>query len=201
MSPRYIGIDVGGTRKGFHGCALEGSAVVEGPLRLPTPEEVATWAADQRPAVVAVDSPCTLAPPEATSREGELALNKEVCGIRWTPEHKRLEGNPYYEWIIRGLELYSALQDKVGAETKIIEVFPTASWTVWVGERNSRSRAAWTNKALSSLGIEHLPSRRLNQDDRDAVAAAVTARQYDEGRTRDFKPIVVPTERSPWMKP
>lgn len=189
---------MGGVRKGFHVCHLEGSALVAGPMPILDPEEAAEWIVGRDPSVVAIDSPCAAAPSGATCRSGELALNREVCGIRWTPERERLEGNPYYEWIVRGFELYRAIEE-AGAKTKVIEVFPTASWTQWAGKRQGRRRARWTREALSSLGIEHLPQRRLNQDDRDSIAAAVTARQHDEGRTREFDPIVVPLGRSPWM--
>lgn len=200
MSRRYVGVDVGGARKGFHLCALAGKAIVAGPLQVLDAEEAAAWIAGQGPAVIAVDSPCTSAEAGATSRPGELALNREICGIRWTPERGRLEGNPYYEWIVHGFELYRALENAVASDTVVIEVFPTASWTQWTGKRQGRRRARWTREALSSLGIEQLPQRRLNQDDRDSIAAAVTARQHDEGQTRVFDPIVVPAGRSPWMK-
>jgi len=44
---------------------------------------------------------------------------------------------------------------------------------------------------LASLGVEDLP-QRTNQDQRDAIAAAVTARQHTFGRTETFDEIVVP---------
>jgi hypothetical protein len=41
-------------------------------------------------------------------------------------------------------------------------------------------------------GLDALP-RRTNQDERDAIAAALTARQHDLGLTEAFGEIVVPS--------
>lgn len=72
-----------------------------------------------------------------------------------------------------------------------MEVFPTASWTRWSGPRGAVSRARWSRAALASLGVEDVP-QRTNQDQRDAIAAAVTARQHTFGQTETFGEIVVP---------
>jgi predicted nuclease with RNAse H fold len=79
-------------------------------------------------------------------------------------------------------------------QVNVIEVFPTASWTRWHGKRGHRTRAAWSLEALAELGLEGIPSR-TNQDQRDAIAAAVTARQYTSGMTETIGEIVVPADR------
>jgi predicted nuclease with RNAse H fold len=192
---RYAGIDVGGRGKGFHAAALAATEVVAGPQRLANVEAVLQWLDALRPSVVALDSPMTCAPPGEGSRACERALMKEVCGIRWTPDETKLEGNPYHEWIVCGRELYEAL-DRERARTRweVIEVFPTASWTVWAGRRGSVGRARWTCAALERLAVGGLPRRRLNQDDRDAIAAAITAELHAQGKSRSFGEIVVPTD-------
>jgi hypothetical protein len=74
----------------------------------------------------------------------------------------------------------------------VIECFPTASWTRWTGKRTSLlTRSAWSRAALAELGIDGVPAR-TNQDHRDAIAAAVTARTHAKGRTEQFGEIVVP---------
>src|SRR5688500_16478832 len=106
----FVGIDVGGPRKGFHAAAVDGKHVVAGPTQLGDVDAVVEWLGDVRPEVIAVDSPQTCAPPGERSREGERQLMKAVgCGIYFTPEAARLSNNPFYEWIIFGLELYAAL--------------------------------------------------------------------------------------------
>jgi predicted nuclease with RNAse H fold len=52
----------------------------------------------------------------------------------------------------------------------------------------------WTHEALAGMELEGLPSRRINQDDRDAIAAALTARLHSEGQTTNFGEIVVPAQ-------
>lgn len=115
------------------------------------------------------------------------------CGIFFTPDEATLPKKRFYEWILCGRELYGALDGAgCGMGWEVIEVFPTASWTVWAGRRGGRSRARWTHEALEAIGLDGLPSRRMNQDDRDALAAAMTARLHGGGRTRTFGDIVVP---------
>src|SRR5262249_53003535 len=72
-----------------------------------------------------------------------------------------------------------------------VECFPTASWTRWFGARGALSRATWTARAVAALAIKGVPTR-LNQDTRDAVGAALTARAVSLGEVDWFGPIAVP---------
>jgi predicted nuclease with RNAse H fold len=187
----WAGVDVGGTRKGFHVVVIDRKGIVAGPSRICSPTGVADWLRTHAPLLTAVDSPISSAPPGATTRPGERALNKAVCGIRWTPDEERLCANPngYYGWILNGLDLYAVLRE---AGFEVIECFPTASWTRWAGKKgSSRTRASWTRKALQERGLANLPPR-TNQDDRDAIASAITARLHSDGKTESFDDIVVP---------
>jgi hypothetical protein len=92
-------------------------------------------------------------------------------------------------------ELYAALADRLPT-ARLIEVFPTAAWTVWAGPREKRRRARWSRAALADLDLPGVPSRH-NQDDRDAIAASIVARLYDEGRTRAFGKLIVPADARP----
>jgi predicted nuclease with RNAse H fold len=182
-----MGIDVGGKRKGFDFAVIDRSRVVELRGRASL-IDVLDGVREQRPMLVAIDSPCSPAPDGHRSREGERLLVKAVCGIRWTPDAATLQIGQYYEWIREGLALYQAL-DRAGIDT--IEVFPTASWTRWFGERSAARRSTWTRAGLAELRLANLP-KRTNQDQRDAVAAALTARHHTDGRTERFGDIVVP---------
>ena len=188
---------MGGSRKGFDAAVVDAAGVIGGPeSKLMSPEAVIEWLMQFGPTVVAVDSPRCTAPPGEASRVCERQLASSVCGIRWTPDARRVAANGYYEWVRRGLELYAALES-AGAGGEVIEVFPTASWTQWADRRGNRSRAAWSGAALGSLGLERVPRRRLSQDARDAIAAAVTARAFTHGRVQCFDEIVVPLEGLP----
>jgi predicted nuclease with RNAse H fold len=184
----WAGVDVGGRRKGFHAAAVDSNALVAAPVQLRTVGAAVGWLLRRKPELVAVDSPVAAARSGARSRDGERELARTVCGIRFTPERALLAGNPYYEWILHGFELYEALNQ---AGLRAIECFPTASWTRWTGARGHRTRAAWSTAALESAGLEAVPVN-LNQDDRDAVGAALTARCYGVGECEAFGEIIVP---------
>jgi predicted nuclease with RNAse H fold len=183
----WMGVDVGGRRKGFDVALVEHGRLT-GLRSRQSVDDVVGWVRSAGPEVVAVDSPCECAPPGSTHRPEERRLRRALCGIRWTPARERLDGNPYYEWVVEGLRLYDALADE---PVEVVECFPTASWTRWHGARGRRPRAAWTREALSALNIHGVPPR-VNQDARDAIAAAVTARDHARGRSESFGAIVVP---------
>jgi predicted nuclease with RNAse H fold len=187
----WIGVDVGAKRKGFDVAVIDDRRVLELQSHLNC-QQVVDLVIGNRPAVVAIDSPRSCAPGGHTARDGEHRLAKSICGIRWTPDAGRVRASPYYAWILEGFALYHALAAH-GVEA--IEVFPTASWTRWFGKRASRSRTVWTRQGLAALGLESVPAR-TSQDQRDAIAASMTARQHSLALTETMGDIVVPT--GPW---
>jgi predicted nuclease with RNAse H fold len=189
----WMGIDVGGERKGFDLAVVDADlTLIDSGARLKV-SDVIDLVKQWNPAVIAIDSPCEPAPAGDHLRECELQLNSAVCGIRWTPDLSAIEASNYYAWIRNGFKLYEALEGL--PNVKVIEVFPTASWTRWAGKREAR-RASWTREALARLPVSGLPPRS-NQDFRDSVAAAVTAWQYSQGQSESFGPIVVPIAENP----
>ena len=66
----FVGIDVGGRRKGFHAAAVDGQKVVKGPNPLRNVNAVLSWLEDVRPKVVALDSPMTCASLEKPRARG-----------------------------------------------------------------------------------------------------------------------------------
>jgi predicted nuclease with RNAse H fold len=186
----WMGVDVGGKRKGFDVAVVDTRRVLalQGHLVC---RQVVDLALETRPAIVAIDSPRSCAPTGQTARAGERQLARSICGIRWTPDERHVHASAYYAWIVEGLNLFRAL---AAGHTEVIEVFPTASWTRWHGGRGRQTRAAWTRQGLAALGLAGVPAR-TNQDQRDALAAAVTARQHSLGRTETMGDIVVPAAR------
>lgn len=184
---RWLGVDVGGTRKGFDIALVDDHRLLTlaGGLSC---EEVVELTEAERPTVVAIDSPRSCAVDGEATRDGERKLARTICGIRWTPDQKEIRRNSYYAWIVEGLDLFDAL---AALDCELIEVFPTASWTRWCGKRGKRSRSEWSRQGLVALGLDGAP-RRTNQDQRDAIAAAVTARQHAKGMTESLGEIVVP---------
>jgi predicted nuclease with RNAse H fold len=192
---RWLGVDVGGKRKGFDVALVDDQRLLDLQDHVDH-EEVVELIEAHQPAVVAIDSPRCCAPDGEATRAGERELAKAICGIRWTPDERRVhDGNSYYAWIIEGLALYKALATR---KVEVIEVFPTASWTRWHGRRGGRRRAAWSREGLARIGLEGVPTR-TNQDQRDAIAAAVTGRQHTQGLTETMGEIVVPL--GSWQAP
>ena len=183
----WVGVDVGGKRKGFDVAVIDDRQVLALQGRL-TCQQVVDLVMANPPGATAIDSPRSCAPEGQTARDGELQLAKSICGIRWTPDVAHVHANAYYAWIIEGLALFDALAMR-GVDA--IEVFPTASWTRWHGKRGSRTRSSWTRQGLAALGLDGVPAQ-TNQDQRDAIAAAVTARQHALGMTETMGEIVVP---------
>lgn len=186
----WIGVDVGGKRKGFDAAVINDRRVLALHSHM-TCQQVVALVIANRLVVVAIDSPRACAPEGQTARDGELQLANSICGIRWTPDATRMQASAYYAWILEGLALFAAL-GACGAE--VIEVFPTASWTRWQGKRGRRTRAAWSRQGLAALGLDGVPAR-TNQDQRDAIAAAMTARQHTMAMTETMGDIVVPVGR------
>jgi predicted nuclease with RNAse H fold len=186
----WVGVDVGGKRKGFDAAVIDDRRVLalQGHL---TCRQVVDIVTENRPAVVAIDSPRSCALEGKSARDGELLVAKSICGIRWTPDERRVHASAYYAWILEGLALFDGL---AAHGVQIIEVFPTASWTRWYGRRGLQTRAAWTRQGLAALGLEKVPAR-TNQDQRDAIAAAMTARQHSLALTETIGDIVVPAGR------
>jgi predicted nuclease with RNAse H fold len=186
----WIGVDVGGKRKGFDAAVIDDRRVMTLKSRM-TCKQVVDLVITNPPTVVAIDSPRSCVPEGKTARQGELQLARSICGIRWTPDAIRVHASAYYAWILEGLALFDALAAR-GVE--VIEVFPTASWTRWHGKRRPRTRAAWSRQALTAFGLDGVPAR-TNQDQRDAIAAAMTARQHTLALTETIGDIVVPAGR------
>lgn len=190
----WAGVDVGARNKGFHVAILDQHGYVCGPQRFATGRDVIAWLAAHDPSLVAVDSPRRPAPAGNKSRPEEKQIAREVCGIRYTPDRKSLEGgSDYYAWILNGFSLYRSLRQARGAG-RPIECFPTATWTRLGGPRGGKPRGTWSAGILAGLGLKGLRSR-MNQDERDAVAAAYTAYLADEGMCEEFGDLIVPRPR------
>jgi predicted nuclease with RNAse H fold len=190
---RWAGVDVGAS-KGFDVAVIDRHGLSAPPERIRRASDVVAHLQNYHPRVIAVDSPCCAASDGKRSRDGERELVRDgVCGIRYTPNEEALaENESYYAWIVNGFGLYEALRSAaLTAGCRVIECFPTATWSRLGGPRGKRTRALWSRTVLEGLELRNLPSR-MNQDARDAIGAAITARLYDEGGTERFGEIVVP---------
>jgi predicted nuclease with RNAse H fold len=146
----WVGVDVGGKRKGFDVAVIDERRVLALQSHV-TRTQVVDLAAESRPAVIAIDSPCCCAPEGRTARDGELQLAKSICGIRWTPDASHVHASACYAWILEGLALFHAL---AAHDVEVIEVFPTASWTRWHGKRSPGPARPGLGRDLAALGLD-----------------------------------------------
>lgn len=193
MNGLWAGVDVGGEKKGFHVAVVDGTRLVR-PVDNPrTVTDAVALLREVAPELVAVDSPREPAADGEKSRASEHELRRALCGIRYTPDRatvfgERENGDDFYGWIKHGLALYDALEE---AGLEAVECFPTASWTRWGGKRDSRTRESWSASVLRSVAVPGVPVR-MNQDERDAIGAALTARAHAHREAESFGGIVVP---------
>ena len=201
MSAAWAGVDVGAWRKGFHVALVDGRSrsVLAPPVRLSSAAEVVKFLTPWHPRAVGVDSPRALAPDGLRSRPCERAfVAAGICALRFTPDRRGLAANPgYYAWVANGLELWRALD---AAGVTALECFPTASWTRWYGPRRQQPRGRWSQRALRSLRLTGVKTP-LDQDERDAIGAALTAYEWSHGRCEVFGDIVVPAALARGKRP
>ena len=183
----WAGVDVGGRRKGFHLAVIEGDEVTE-LEQYPDAQTLADHLIALEPEAVGIDSPSEWAPVGQKSRPAERQFAaRKICGIRYTPDLATAAAHPgtYYDWIFNGMELWDALRSNRYFQTRLFEVFPTASWTLWHGPRGDRKREEWSQEALEALPLK-LPEVKWTQDLRDAVAAAASLRSEEDSALSGF---------------
>lgn len=189
-----MGVDVGGVAKGFDVAVLDGATVVELAARC-SRDRVLEMVKAFGPVAIGIDSPDSCAPPGKKSRAGERMLASEVCPIFYTPDEAIVfSGHPFYGWMREGLGLYAAIASAAPGTT-VVEVFPSAAWTVWAGKRCGRGKPEWSRTALRRAGVGGVP-QRCSQDARDAIGAAVVAGLHFAGETIRYGDIAVPRSGS-----
>ncbi len=201
-----IGIDVGGTRKGFHAVALNCTRIVAR-LRSRDPAEVADWCHAHDARVVAVDAPCRWrGTGPARAAERQLAANGIAC--YFTPTEERARGHAFYGWMLAGAALYAALQPHfplyAGGNVSgrvCVETFPQAVACALAGQIvSAKDKRAVRPRLLRQAGVALTGGE--SQDDVDALLCALTATALATG---DFKAygyakdghIIVPAKALP----
>ena len=175
-----VGVDVGGSRKGFHAVALRGSQYA-GKLATCDAAEVVTWCRERNAGVVAVDAPCRWS---LTGRrracEGELAL----LGISAFPTPSRAIGevHPFYGWMLNGSGLFRRLSPYYGLydgggtvpDRLCFETFPQAIACALAGRTlSARHKRADRRSLLRQAGI--VTEALTNVDELDAALCALAA--------------------------
>jgi hypothetical protein len=99
--PTFVGIDVGGVRKGFHLAYLRGNAVVS-IERVFCPALAARRCRDMNAAAVAVDAPCGWSS-DGRSREAERCMLRRGIRAYNVPARHLAQLDGFHAWMLQAL--------------------------------------------------------------------------------------------------
>lgn len=186
-----IGIDVGGSGKGFHAVALRNGQLA--PQHFTVASDVAIWCLAHSAQVIAIDAPCAWAT-SGGSRLAErlLAMGGVPIQCFKTPTRAAAVGRAFYGWVFNGEGLYRSLlpQYRLFDGTRqhgkiVLETFPHAVACALAGRViPARPKATTRRRILRELGYDDGPL--ANIDFVDAALCAVTAERFLLGRTTSF---------------
>ncbi len=190
-SPVVVGVDVGGSKKGFHAVALQASKVLD---KLVTRDAVAVvdWCRTVNAFVVGIDAPCKW------SRTGRRRpCERELAGLGIsafaTPSWTIGQVHPFYGWMLNGAELFRQLaphyllyEGRTPARDRVcFETFPHAIGCALAGETlSAKSKRIDRIRVLHESGI---PTCFLeNIDEVDAALCALTAFYFLAGTFKAY---------------
>lgn len=206
---RAVGIDVGGARKGFHAVALVGGTYLDR-LQTHSVRDLVRWVRNDIGAqVVAIDAPCRWRAGK-TCRAAERGLMEQGIRCFLTPTRRVAMKNVtgYYEWMLRGMDLFRALEKThplCNAETSIgrkcsFETFPHAiTWHLRAGNADASRKRPQRLALLRAHGVR--VGDLTNMDWIDAALCALAADTFAAGHRMHFYGdrrtgrIVVPVRR------
>ena len=206
-----MGIDVGGSRKGFHALALRDGAYAD---QLATRDvlELAHWCRSVVGAsVIAIDAPCRWTT-GGRSRPCERELMRQGIFCFATPSREKAEQHPsgYFDWMRRGVDLYETLKESHPLLTSLpstgqrccFETFPHAiTWHLRNGNAKARRKRPQRTALLAQAGISTAPLTSI--DLIDAALCALAAHRVASGAAclafgePDTGLIVVPERTGP----
>lgn len=180
------GIDVGGSRKGFHAVALRGKKIV---AKLATchATHLAGWCRAQGVSAVGIDAPSRWSlTGRARVCERELAGLGLSCFA--TPGQAIGEVHPFYRWMVHGAELFRLLAPEYRLyddrtplfEPLCFETFPQAIACALAGKKlSARHKRVERRQILETAGIGSNALTAI--DDIDAALCAVAAQHVLSG--------------------
>lgn len=198
------GIDVGGSRRGFHAAALQGGRYLQHLMSCDV-DAITSWCQKLGACAVGIDAPCCWSI-DGRPRAAELELMAKGIWCFSTPTLRRAETHPsdYYGWMRNGARLYAAIErhwrlfDGKNSNAPVcFETFPHAIACQLAGNIVSkREKVRRRRELLEAIGIE--TELLTNVDLRDAALCALAAdrllrRQFDTYGRKDDGYIVVPT--------
>jgi predicted nuclease with RNAse H fold len=185
-----IGVDVGGTSKGFHAVALQDGCIFDR-MQSCVPSEISLWCRAHKATAIGVDAPCRWSS-SGRARPAERALALEKISAFATPSHDVARRKPFYRWMLNGAELYRLLERdfplfRGGPRRSAIcfETFPQAVACALAGQVISARQKCMRRRAvLERAGIDTATLRNI--DYVDAALCAVAAHYVNAGSFKSY---------------
>lgn len=186
-----VGIDVGGSRKGFHGVALCDGEYWQR-FHTTNPEAMAEWCRHLGARLIGIDAPCRWsADGRARLAERQLMARGIQCFASPTRERAIFHPRNYYGWMLNGESLYQAIErtHPLSAGLPItqeqpccFETFPHAICCALAGQViAARNKGTVRRALLAQAGI--LASELANIDWIDAALCGLVADFLATGRS------------------
>lgn len=104
-----VGVDVGGTRKGFHAVALRGLTYMD-QFTSTEAHEVVAWCHEKGARIIGIDAPCRWSTDDrARPAERELMRKKIWCFSSPTKNTARAHPKDNFRWMLNGELLFHQL--------------------------------------------------------------------------------------------
>lgn len=175
-----LGVDVGGSRKGYDLVLLDDARRIVRTQRHVTLDTLTGRIEAWRPDVVCIDSPPAWAvgAPRATEA-AVLALGLSLYRTPWAEDHKT---NAFYAWMLAGFAAFDAARrhgydmydGAASVHGRALEVFPHAIASVLHGARRPAGvrKHDWRRWALAAAGVEAAALQGNDQVDAALCALA-----------------------------
>ncbi len=194
IGPTVIGIDVGGSRKGFHAVAVTGGAYA-GRLATPNAQELAHWCRSVIGVqLIAIDAPGRWSG-NGRARPYERELMEQGIFCFASPSRAVAVSHPrnYYGWMLQGEALYRELEAShpllsglpvpglPASGPTCFETFPHAiTWHLRGGNAATRQKRPQRRALLEQAGIDTAALTSI--DWIDAALCALAAHHLASGR-------------------
>jgi predicted nuclease with RNAse H fold len=185
-----VGVDVGGSAKGFHAVALRNEAIYE-KVHTRSAIEVRDWCLSLGAIAVGVDAPCR-ASVTGRGRSAERSLAAKRIFSFSTPTREAAGAKAFYEWMIRGWELFEVLERSFPLfagvlinEPLCFETFPHAVACAIAGDVVSAKKKNIVRRTLlRGTGIDD--GKLSNIDEVDAALCALAASHLISGKFKTY---------------
>lgn len=205
------GIDIGGTKKGFHLVILDGTQLVLA-THAQEPEVLLAHCLAHHVHCIAVDAPCRWRLSPHTPRLAELEMARAHISCFSTPMREKVIGHAFYGWMFNGERMYQTLSahypilEQLPVDSAVtscsVETFPHAMTCAYLGVDHASAKAKRTQRRalLEALGVDTKGLRSI--DFLDAALCAISAQALCKGNyqawgDKESGYIIVPKPERP----